>query len=118
MSLHTYNADLQRVVVTGNRPDGLGIILRHTGDPRWNSPEFVGMRVRIQCPDRALAGTVSVTWHMEACARRWCQSAQHPVPADGWLILRDPPEGWTATTRIDIDGLPGPSFIFGPIERL
>lgn len=106
--------DLQRVTVMGNRADGLGIVMRHTADPRWNTAEFTGMRVCFDCPGRS----VTVTWHMEAPARRWSQSTPAAIDADGWLRLEHPPESWSITTRIDVDGLPGPSFRLGPIERL
>ena len=113
VSVTTHEGDQQRVRVTGNRADGSGITLRHTADPRWNTYDFSGMRVRFDCPGRNL----TVTWHMEALARRWTQSTPAIIDADGWLRLDQPPESWKSITRIDLDGLPGPSFILGPIER-
>ena len=113
VTVTTHENDRQRIQVTGNRGDGLGIILRHTPDPRWNTSDFSRMRVRFDCPQR----TVNVTWHMEASARRWFQSTPATIDTDGWLRLDQPPESWRSTTRIDVDGLPGPSFILGPIER-
>jgi len=113
VSVTSLPGNLQRATVTGNRVDGLGVVLRHTADPRWNTEDFAGMRVRFDCPGCA----VIVTWHMEGLARRWSHQTSTRIDLDGWLRLDQPPESWPITTRIDIDGLPGPSFIVGPIER-
>jgi hypothetical protein len=46
--------------------------------------------------------------------------ATAPVDGEGWVRLVRLPAGltWAETTRIDLNGIPGPSFILGPVEHL
>ncbi len=109
--------DPTRAVVIGNRADNLGLILRHTADPRWNVPGFAGMRVRLGGLSRACA-EVRVGYGIQEPGARHFVTLTTPLSADGWLRMAQPPAPWSLITRIDLEGLPGPQFTIGPFERL
>lgn len=104
-----------RLCITGNRTGELAVILRHTADPRWNTSDFRGMRVAL--PE--LCGrTVRVVFVRTAPRGRPTSMRSIVVDAAGWLDITSPPAPWLEIARIDLEGLPGPSIVFGPIERL
>ena len=117
VSLCSLGHDLTRVTITGNRSDNLGVILRHTADPRWNTPDFAGMKIRLDGLTRPCTELRVNYGIQEGNTRRFIT---HTVPVDehGWIYLNKPPAPWSLITRIDLDGIPGPSFILGPFARL
>ncbi len=109
--------DLTRAVITGNRADNLGVILRHTADPRWNTPDFSGMKLRLDRLSRACPEVRVIYGIQDGNTRRFIT---HTAPVDdhGWIHLDKPPAPWALITRIDLEGIPGPSFVLGPCARL
>ncbi len=106
--------DLTRARITGSREAGLGVILRHLADPRWNTPDFRGMRMHLSCPGQV----ITLRWHLESGDRRWIHTSEVAVDSLGWLTLTTAPAPWSHVARVDLENLPGPTFILGPIERL
>jgi dienelactone hydrolase len=111
--------DASRGVVTGNRAGPLGLILRQTADPRWTGRGFAGLRLRLTGLTRR-PDDLTVTFCGQQAIGRPEPQMQLPLAADGWLCIDRLPVGlaWNEVTRLNVNGIPGPSFTLGPIERL
>ncbi len=111
--------DPTRGTVTGNRSDDLAVILRLTADPRWNRPGFAGLRLRLSGLSRAPA-KLSALFTLQRPHNRTAHTVALRMDADGWVRIDRLPPGaeWSEATRLDIQGIPGPRFVLGPIERL
>jgi len=108
--------DPTRGVVTGNREGELAVILRMTADPRWNRPGFTGLRVRIAGLSRT-PRQLHALFRLAGPGRRREVWLAVNMDAAGWVDIDRLPDGasWTEATRIDLCGIPGRSFILGPI---
>ncbi len=115
VGIETLPGDPTRGIVTGNRTGPLAVILRMTADPRWNRPGFSGMRVRLEAP----VSQVTAQFRPQRPGSRPALTVRLAVE-DGWIRLDRLPPGltWAETTRIDLEGIPGPRFGLGPVLRI